>query len=193
MAKKRDYKAEYERRKATGEARGISLSQARGHPKPGELPIGRRTAKSQGYTRQLESGVQEIRRGKPLSKAAKAIAVSPERLRKYVKHTGVATKAGRQWRIGPDKRNRVLPIFSGGRLQIITVANFAEASHGARFMSAVNQFLDTNDESFLNGFIGDSVVDVRGRRYYFETGRNVLYRLNASQTETFEEIYRIVV
>jgi hypothetical protein len=35
----RDYKAEYARRIATGSARGISRSQARGHPKVAETPV----------------------------------------------------------------------------------------------------------------------------------------------------------
>lgn len=39
MAKKRDYKREYQRRVANAKKRGLTLSQARGHPKPGEKPI----------------------------------------------------------------------------------------------------------------------------------------------------------
>jgi hypothetical protein len=33
---------------------------------------------------------------------------------------------------------------------------------------------------------------VKGKRHIFETRPNVLYRLSASQTEPFEEVYRIV-
>ena len=36
MARSRNYKAEYARRKARGLAKGLSLSQVRGHPKTGE-------------------------------------------------------------------------------------------------------------------------------------------------------------
>lgn len=36
MAKPRDYKAEYARRVRSAEARGLSRSQARGHPRKGE-------------------------------------------------------------------------------------------------------------------------------------------------------------
>lgn len=38
MPKPRDYKAEYQRRIAKGMARGMTRSQAAGHPKEGELP-----------------------------------------------------------------------------------------------------------------------------------------------------------
>jgi hypothetical protein len=191
MPRERDYHAEYLQRLQRLRAQGFSLSQARGHPRRHETPVSKRPTPSL-FDRRLESGVKEIRRGTPLTKAAKSITVAPERLRRYVKQTGVATKAGRQWRIGPDQRKREMPIFSEGQFHVITVRNFADASHVGRYMSAVNQFLDSQDESFVEQFIGDSVVDVRGRRYYFETRPNVLYRLNASQTEIFEEVYRIV-
>src|SRR5438445_722691 len=39
MKRRRDYKAEYIRRKALGLKKGLSLSQLRGHPKPGEKAI----------------------------------------------------------------------------------------------------------------------------------------------------------
>jgi hypothetical protein len=192
MSKKRDYKAEYERRIRRGEARGLSRSQARGHARPDEKPASKLFT-PKPFERRLEDGIKEMRRGKPLTKAARAIAVSSERLRKYASSTGVAKRAGRQWRIGPDKRKRVLPIFSDGQLQIITVPDFVTASRVGQYMSAVNQFLDTNDEYFLDEFAGGSVIDVRGRRFAFETNPNTLYWLNESQTKSFEEIYRITV
>ena len=37
--RKRDYRAEYARRIARGTAKGISRSQARGHPKPKEAAV----------------------------------------------------------------------------------------------------------------------------------------------------------
>lgn len=43
--KKRDYKAEYKRRLARAKVLGISKSVARGHPKKGEKPLGRRTTR----------------------------------------------------------------------------------------------------------------------------------------------------
>ena len=38
MARQRDYAAEYRRRRVRGEKLGMSSSQIRGHPKPGEIP-----------------------------------------------------------------------------------------------------------------------------------------------------------
>ncbi len=188
MPKKRNYKAEYARRVERGLARGLSRSMARGHGTKGTP----KSAKPRSYDRQLESGLKEIRSGKPLTKAARSIGVAPERLRKYVKQSGVAKKHGRKWTIGIDLRKREMPVFSSGQIQIITLKNYKDASRIGKYMGAVGKFLETNDESVIEQFIGESVIDLNGKRYVFETRPNVLYRLSASQTETFEEVYRIV-
>jgi hypothetical protein len=60
-------------------------------------------------------------------------------------------------------------------------------------MSAVGQFLKTNDAKFLAEFKDLSVKDVNGKAYQFETDPNVLYRLLSAGGEPFEEMYRIVI
>jgi hypothetical protein len=60
-------------------------------------------------------------------------------------------------------------------------------------MSAVRQFLQTNDPKYLTKFKGLSVRDVRGKIHTFETDPNTLYRLSSASGEPFEEIYRIVI
>jgi hypothetical protein len=87
--------------------------------------------------------------------------------------------------------HRRVPIFSKGRILTVLVP-VSEASRVGGYMSAVNQFLQTNDESFIEQFDGESIVDHRGAEYFFETRPNVVYRLTATQTESFEEVYRIV-
>lgn len=189
MKKRRDYKAEYARRIDRGVSKGLTKSQARGHgpAKPVSTTEGAKV-----YNRRLETGIKEIRSGKSLSKAARSIAVAPERLRKYVKQTGIGKKKGRQWTIGVDRRKREMPLFTDGQIQTVTLKNYKDSQRAGKYMSAVNKFLYTNDESVLKEFIGESIVDPKGQRHVFETRPNVLYRLSASQTETFEEVYRIV-
>lgn len=85
-----------------------------------------------------------------------------------------------------------MPTFSGGRQLAITVRSRAASLIG-RYMSAVGQFLKTNDPKYLVEFKGRSVMDVRGKIYEFETDPNVLYRLSSAGGEPFEEIYRIII
>ena len=185
----RDYKAEYARRIKRGLAGGLSRSQARGHGLSKSTP---RSTRATRYDRRLETGLKEIRSGESLRKAARSIAVAPERLRSYVEQTGVAKKRGRQWIIGADRRKREMPLFTAGQIQTITLKNYKDAQRVGKYMAAVSKFLSTNDESALREFIDEFVVDAKGKRHTFETRPNVLYRLSASQTETFEEVYRIV-
>jgi hypothetical protein len=179
---KRDYKAEYQSRIAKGLARGLSRSEARGHAQP----------KAFVYNKRLEEGLKAVRKGDSLTKAARTIRAAPETLRKYIKQTGVATQRAKHIHIGSDSRIREIQFFSGGREFTLRVQGYNVAAKIGSYMSAVKQFLATNDTSFLEPFAGNSIVDVKGKRYPFETRPNVLYRLTASSTDSFEEVYKIV-
>lgn len=192
MLKKRDYRAEYARRISRGMERGLTRSQARGHAKAYEARISK-TVKPFSYDPRLEAGLKEVRSGKSVTKSAKIIHVAPERLRKYLAQAGVAVKQSGRWNVGDDLRQRVILIFSEGNQHTITVANYDTAFQVGRYLAAVKSFLESNDPSVLKPFKGQSIADVNGKRYVFETRPNVLYRLNASMTESFEEIYKVVV
>jgi hypothetical protein len=190
VARKRDYKAEYQKRIDRGLSQGLSRSQSRGHGKPKGTKSAEK-ADSFVYDPRLELGVKAMRKGDSLTKAAKGLHVAPERLRGYIRQAGVAERKSGRWFISNDPRSRIVPIFSSGKFQKITVSFEASQKAGA-YMSAVNVFLSSNDTSALDPFRGESIVDVKGKRYFLETRPNVLYRLNASESQSYEEIYRIV-
>ena len=202
MTKARDFKAEYARRIARGAERGLSRSQARGHPRPGERVAGG-TAAVPYYDKRLETGLKTIRRNnttilrdekeKSVREVARSLRVAPERLTAYLRQTGVVEKRGGRWRVGLDLRWREIPLYSGGRLHAITVPSYDDAFQIGRYMAAVKEFKRTNDASLLEPFIGQSVTDVKGRRYVFETRPNVLYQLTLEYSDAFEQVYRIIV
>jgi hypothetical protein len=191
MARQRDYAKEYARRVERGASRGISRSQARGHPARGEAHIAARASPPK-YDARLEEGLKSIRNGTPLSKAARQIHVAPERLRGYLDQTGVAEKRGNRWSVGTDNRPRDVTFYSNGRIVEITVAGYEPAKRVGEYTAAVGRFLAGNDPAILDPFIGESVRDVKGRRYGFETRPNELYRLAEGGSLPFEQVYRII-
>jgi hypothetical protein len=190
MRKPRDYKAEYVRRIARGFVRGLSRSQARGHPRVSETLVW--SARHSLEDARIQLALRALRQERTFAKAAKAAKVSPERFRKYAIERGLIEKAGRRWRPRADLPRRIL-IYSQGRSLPITVGNIQAASAVGRLMAAVGRFLETNDRSVLTPFVGQSVRGINGREYPFETRPNVLYRLSTAGEHTFEQIYRIVI
>lgn len=80
MPAKRDYAAEYARRIARAEAKGLSRSQARGHAKPGERPASaitgtqiRGAAKRQAAAKQARGGVAAVRWSTPTPRGTRDI------------------------------------------------------------------------------------------------------------------------
>lgn len=191
MARQRDYRAEYRRRIERGLARGLSRSQARGHPRSGEAPVSRRSS-APAYDPRLEAGIKLIRAGTPLTRAAPAIGVSRERLRRYATQTGVVEKQRGRCTVIRDNRVRVMPIFSAGRSITVTIAGYEQSALAGRYMAAVRAFRDSNDPGYLAPFVGEFVSDIHGKHHLFETRPNVLYRLAIGDDDPFEQIYRIV-
>jgi len=133
-----------------------------------------------------------LRQEKSLTAAARAAKVSPERLRRYASERHIIERLGQRWTVRHELPRR-MSLFSRGRLVQVVVSDFDAASKIGRYMSAVGEFLRTNEPSGLREFEGVSVVDVSGKTHAFETRPNALYRLASAHDEGFEHIYRIVV
>ncbi len=192
VKRKRNYKTEYRRRIKLGKLKGLSKAQARGHRRAVELAPSRQRAERSLEDAKLQLGLRFLRKTRNFTRAAKEAHISPERLRRYALEKGIIGKSGRRWSIKKDLARRV-PIYSGGSEHTITVDKFEAASLVGKYMSAVRQFLLTQDLSHLQPFEGKSVVDVGGKRYPLETRPTVLYRLSHSGGPSFEQIYRIVI
>ena len=190
MRKARDYRQEYARRDARGRAKGLSKSQIRGHSKAHESTL--RALKPISDDR-LQLALRTLRQEQNFAAAAKAGKIAPERLRKYALEKGLIEKEGRRWRVKAELPRFFRGLPTNGRSVDITVGDFESASLVGGFLTAVGQFLNTNNRALLTPFIGMSVKDIAGKEHLFETRPNVLYRLSARGGESFEQIYRIVI
>ena len=139
----------------------------------------------------LQRGLAVLSETKDLGTAARSIRVSVERFKRTAKRRAAIRKIGGAWTV-VGRLPRRMPVFCGGRQLAITV-NSKSATLIARYMSAVSQFLRTNDPKFLIEFARRSVKDIRGKVHSFETDPNALYRLSSAGAEPFEDIYRIVI
>jgi len=185
----RDYPAEYRRRKARGLAKGLSLSQARGHPGVTEQYL----SPGRAATKQLEAGVAALRKKKSLSAAAREVNVAPERLRRYLKDLDFIEKRGGRWVVGTDRRLRTVLIYTNDKKRKIVVQGYEPAALAGSYWNAVGEFLRTNDPVHLAPFVGAQIRDAVGMSYTLETRPNVLYRLANEGLDSFEQVYRIVV
>jgi len=189
--RKRDYKTEYARRIERGRAKGLSRSQARGHPRHHE-PYLAEIAAARPWDPELEEGLKQIREGRTMTSAARSIGVAPERLRAYVTRTGVARKEQRRWKIGPDFRARQMLVYSNGRALTIVLPDYEQANRAGAYMGAVGNFVRYHERAYLDPFEGQGVTAKDGSFHPFEVRPNVLYRLTTTEEASFEEVYRIV-
>ena len=187
MARKRDFKAEYERRIANAAKRGLSRSQARGHARSSEAPVSDRSIASDP---KLEAALKAFRQTGRQGAAAKRSGVAPERFRRFLQHNGLAVRTGRHWLL-TDNRPRRMRVITDGDWMDLTLAGFDQASLNGAHSSAVGAFLRSNDIDLLLPFVGRSVRDVRGRLHLLETNPNRLHRMAAQGEEPFHEIYRL--
>jgi hypothetical protein len=188
VAKKRDYKAEYQRRIANAAKRGLSRSQARGHARAGETPV---RAKPVGSDPRLEDALKLLRQTGNQSRAAKDAGVSAERFRRFLRSNALAERQGKTWRI-TDNRSRRMRVATRGEAVELTLRDFEQASLNGKHQAAIGAFLHTNDADLLAPFVGQSVIDAAGVAHPLETDPNALYRLAAAGGEEFHEIYQLI-
>ena len=189
MARKRNFKAEYERRIAKAAQRGLSRSQARGHARSNEKSI---RAKPPISDDRLEAALKLLRQTGRQGAAAKQAGVAPERFRRFLRHNALASRSGSQWQI-TDNRPRRMTVITGGDWKDLTLDGFDQASLNGQHSAAVGAFLTSNDIDLLRPFEGRSVRDVHGKMRSLETDPNRLHRMAAQGDEIFHEIYRLII
>lgn len=189
MAKRpRDYRAEYQRRLANAEKRGLSRSQARGHAKAGEAAVGKRSSK---VDTRFEEALKLYRQTGKRAGAAKMVGIAPERFSRFLADKVQVSGRGKSLKIA-DTRARDMNVITGGEMLRVRLRDFDEASLNGEHLNAVKAFVSSNDIDVLRPFDGRSVIDVKGKAHPLETDPNTLHRIIASDEPAFPEIYRIV-
>ena len=190
MVRKRDYKAEYERRIASAAKRGLSRSQARGHARIGEVSLRPRLAPRD--SERFEAALKLYRQSGNQAASAKALNLSTERLRRFLRENVEVQGRGRSLKIN-DSRRRIMPVISNGEMHERVLRDFDQASLNGKHLSAVRAFLTSGEIEVLAPFVCQSVIDAKGKPHLLETNPNTLHRLAAAGSEVFHDIYRLVI
>ena len=195
MRKPRDFKAEYARRIERATTRGLSRSQARGHPRSGEGYASARGPPKPAYDGRLEEALRRLRRfGGSASAVAKEAGVSRERFTRYIQSVAGAYREGQTWRF-QDQRIREITIVEAGQYHPVTirVRGFEPAHEAGLHFHEAGLALDDQSrfEEFVRRWEGRGVRDVTGKFHPFSTALNHLYAAVLAQDYSFERFYRI--
>ncbi|SFF03453.1 hypothetical protein [Nitrosomonas sp. Nm166] len=168
--KKRDYKAEYQRRRQLAQERGLSIAQARGHARISEAKVSElKRSGVIGSTRKntLERFYQAIKGvsfGKSLSRAAKDARISVTTIKKLDSDRGILRRSmnGNRW----DTFNAAhYPILTkDGKLLQDVPLDKKNASIVGQYWNAANK-ARLGDASSLDPFAHSIIFDMNGNQY----------------------------
>ena len=142
--------------------------------------------------KRLQLALKFLQSGHGIPHAAREIGVTPKKLEEQLRVTGAARKRKGRWIVRSDLARQML-LFSTQGAFVVFPRDHRSASKGALFMGAVGRALMSNEPSEVETFVGKSLTDVHGRKWFFETDLDALYRLASIGEETFESVYRIVI
>lgn len=197
MAKRaRNFAAEYARRIRNATARGLTKSQARGHPGPAQNSalIIRTGAKPAKVDWTLEAAIKEMHAGATLSAAARQARVGRERLAAYAKRNAGAIRKGGTWTFDDRRARRVIMAETGEHnFSIFRVPGRDPASLAGQHYAEGLAVLENPNlyPAFVEKWAGVSIPDVKGKIRFFETDLNALFRMHNAEEVDWTLIYQI--
>ena len=129
------------------------------------------------------------RDGLSLKEAARENGIMPETVQRHAGSALRKTKGGKYEARASDSMLRVLLVPAvGGPAEIVT-RDSRSASILAEYANAVQVFLQTGDDSELQQFHGQHLIDADGKRIPLLTDLDELERLGAVGVLSFESLY----
>jgi hypothetical protein len=195
--RRRDYRAEYARRKALGEARGLSLPQARGHARPGEPGVRALTAGGtfapvrEATLARYYRVVARLAHGESLTAAARAERIAPRTVWRLNEGRHLLGKTYRPGAAGrPDRFAGYqvqywarLPIRAAdGTLRQHVPVDQHNASLLGRYWNAVQRALEGRVDA-LRPFAHVVIHDAHGARYRLLVDVNALYYFDRAMSD----------
>jgi hypothetical protein len=127
--------------------------------------------------------------GLSLTEASRDVGIRPETVRRHAGSALRKTKSGKYEARASDSVLRVLVVPAlGGPAEIVTRGS-RSASILAEYANAVQTFLQTGDDSELQQFRGQHLIDAGGKRIPLLTDLDELERLGAVGVLSFESLY----
>lgn len=131
-----------------------------------------------------------MNKGESLTEARNGIKISMKQL---LKHLGKALfKKGRRWAIKKTNNiQRELPFYENGRAVTIVVRNQRDARRVSEYMAATKRVL-RGDDTTLQPFEGEYIIDADGRERFFETNLERIFEIHdcIENQEIIPEWYR---
>lgn len=191
--KKRDHKAEYQRRRELGNERGLSIAQARGHARKNEAKISE--LKRSGIVDRTRKPTLElfylaingIASGKSFSKAAKEAHISIATIKKLNTERHALHRLNkRQWQI---KSSAIFPILNkeGKLFKEVPLDRKNAQIVGQYWNAAHNAYL--GDASALSAFKNIVVFDLYGNQYHLLTRIDDLISIMEQMSDADREAY----
>ncbi len=138
--------------------------------------------------RSLEALQQMRSEGLSLTRAAREARTTPATVRKYVGSAVRQTRGGRYVATPSDRlTRRVWFLTKAGKVEV-AVRGSRPASRVARYMAAVDRYLQTGETDALAEFRGQSIRS-GNRTYVFLTNTAALDRLAKAGEVSFERLY----
>lgn len=142
-------------------------------------------------TDRLQTALKALRQGKSLATSARKAGLSRDRLRRLLVRHKLARRETRR-RVRAKQGARRMMMFSNGD-PLSVVISYRASRRVGEYLDAVKVALNEQDLTRLQSYAGKYIIDLAGKRHYFEIRPNILYQIDQAGSEPYEQVYQYIV